>query len=80
MRDHQPNQEVFQRVNLFLDRAMSQEDELIFRNELDSNPVANEVLQHEQNFRDLLKNSVNRRKASPALIQSIKDKIRMAPV
>ena len=80
MRDQQPNSDVFQRVNLFLDRAMTQEDEVSFRNEMNQNPAVSEALHHEQSFRDLLKNSVNRRKASPALIQSIKDKIRKAPM
>jgi hypothetical protein len=80
MRDHQPNQDLFQRVNLYLDRAMSQEDEVNFQQELSKNPAVTEALLNEQSFRDLLKNSVYRRKASPALIQSIKDKIRKAPM
>ena len=79
MRDHQPNQEMFQRVNLYLDRAMSQEDEVNFRQDMSANPSITEAFNHEQSFRDLLKNSVNRRKALPALIQSIKDNIRKAP-
>ena len=80
MRDHQPNQELFQRINLYLDRAMTQEDEVDFKHEISNNPAITEALNHEQNFRDLLKNSVHRRKASPMLIQSIKDKIRKAPM
>ena len=80
MRDHQPNQELFQRVNLYLDRAMNQEDQVNFQQEISINPAATEALNHEQNFRDLLKNSVHRRKASPMLIQSIKDKIRKVPM
>ena len=80
MRDHQPNPDLFQKVNLFLDRAMTQEDEVSFRYEMHNNPAVTEALHHEQSFRDLLKNSVNRRKASPSLIQSIKDNIRKAPM
>jgi hypothetical protein len=80
MRDHKPNQDVFQRVNLYLDRAMTQEDAVNFQQEISKNPAMTEALQHEQNFRDLLKNNVQRRKASPMLIQSIKDKIRTAPM
>ena len=67
MRDHQPNPDLFQKVNLFLDRAMTQEDEVSFRHEMHNNPAVTEALHHEQSFRDLLKNSVNRRKASPSL-------------
>lgn len=80
MRDHQPNPDLFQKVNLYLDRAMTQEDEVSFRHEMHNNPAVTEALHHEQSFRDLLKNSVNRRKASPSLIQSIKDNIRKAPM
>ena len=80
MRDHQPNSDLFQRVNLYLDRAMTQDDEVSFRNEMNQNPAVIEAMNHEQSFRDLLKNSVNRRKASPTLIQNIKDKIRKSPV
>jgi hypothetical protein len=80
MRDHKPNQDVFQRVNLYLDRAMTQEDAVNFQQEVSKNPAMTEALQHEQNFRDLLKNNLQRRKASPMLIQSIKDKIRTAPM
>lgn len=79
MRDHQPNSDLFQRVNLYLDRAMTQDDEVSFRNEMNQNPAVIEAMNHEQSFRDLLKNSVNRRKASPTLIQNIKDKIRKSP-
>jgi hypothetical protein len=80
MRDHKPNQDVFQRVNLYLDRAMTQEDAVNFQQEVSKNPAMTEALQHEQNFRDLLKNNLQRRKASPMLIQSIKDKIRTVPM
>lgn len=79
MREQQPNSEVFQRVNLFLDRAMTQEDVSRFKQEVTHNPAVTVALQEEQLFRDLLKNSVSRRKASPALIQNIKDSIRQMP-
>lgn len=79
MRDHQPSSDLFQRVNLYLDRAMTQEDEVTFQRELTQNPAISDALMQEQSFRDLLKNSVNRRKASPMLIQSIKDNIRKTP-
>jgi hypothetical protein len=58
---------------------MTQDDEVSFRKEMNQNPAVIEAMNHEQSFRDLLKNSVNRRKASPTLIQNIKDKIRKSP-
>jgi hypothetical protein len=75
----QLNEDVLQSVNLYLDGAMTQEAAASFRTELHSNPAVTEAFHHEQSFRDLLKNSVHRRKASPMLIQNIKDKIRTAP-
>jgi hypothetical protein len=75
----QLNDDVLQSVNLFLDGAMTQEAAANFRTEINRNPAVTEALHHEQSFRDLLKNSVHRRKASPMLIQNIKDKIRTAP-
>ena len=75
----QSNDNVLQRVNLYLDGAMNQEAADNFRSDLNKNPVIVEAFQHEQSFRDLLKNSVHRRTASPNLIQNIKDKIRTAP-
>ena len=80
MREHQQsNDDVLKRVNLFLDREMNQEAAAHFRSEMNQNPAVHEALLHEQSFRDLLKNSVHRRKVSPNLIQNIKDKIRTAP-
>jgi hypothetical protein len=80
MREHQQIQnDVYQRVNLFLDGRMSPEEMNNFRAEMNHNPAVTEALHNEQSFRDLLRNSVHRRKASSELIQSIKDKIRTAP-
>ena len=76
---HHPNEDVFQRVNLYLDGRMSQLEATSFRSDMNQNPAITEALNHEQSFRDLLKNSVHRRKVSSDLIQNIKDKIRTAP-
>jgi hypothetical protein len=58
---------------------MSPDEMSNFRSEMRQNPAVTEAMNHEQSFRDLLKNSVHRRRASSELIQSIKDKIRTAP-
>jgi hypothetical protein len=80
MREHQQlNDDVFQNVNLYLDGALTQDAADRFRREMTLNPAVSDALHHEQSFRDLLKNSVHRRKASPILIQNIKDRIRTAP-
>ncbi len=74
-----PNEDVFQRVNLYLDGRLSQTEVSTFRTDMNQNPAITEALSHEQSFRDLLKNSVHRRTVSSDLIQNIKDKIRTAP-
>ena len=81
MRDHQPpqQQEFFSRVNMYLDRALSREDEQAFLQEVKHNQGATDALHSEQSFRELIRNNVPRHKASPDLIQVIKEKIRKAP-
>ena len=74
-----PNDDVFQRVNLYLDGRMSQTEVRSFRTDMNQNAAITEALNHEKSFRDLLKNSIHRRKVSSDLIQNIKDKIRTAP-
>lgn len=79
MRNQQNYQDLFQRVNMYLDNALTPEAERELLMEIKSNPNYLEVLNKEQSFRDFIKSRIHRRKASPALIQSIKDKIRIAP-
>ena len=80
MREPQPaSNDVFQRVNMYLDGRMTNSELTSFREDISHNPAVNEALTHEQSFRDLLKNSANRRRVSSDMIQSIKDKIRTPP-
>jgi hypothetical protein len=79
MRDSKQQPETNRRVSMFLDRALSQEDESRFLQEAKHDPALQVALNQEQSFRQLIRNGVHRRKASTALIQSIKDKIRTAP-
>jgi hypothetical protein len=67
------------RASMFLDRALSKEDASLFLQEAQQNPALQTALKQEESFRSLIRNGVHRRKASTALIQSIKDKIRTAP-
>ncbi len=79
MRYHQPQQEFFNRVSMYLDRALDAEDEKTFLQDVKHNPNFNDALDSERSFRELIRNSVVRHKASPDLIQTIKEKIRTAP-
>ncbi len=71
---------LFQRVNLYLDDAMTNDDVTRFRLEMISNPSIHQAVEEEQRFRSFLRSNVNRRSASPALIKTIKDKIRKVSV
>jgi hypothetical protein len=76
MGNPQNYQALVDRVNMYLDNELSKEAERELLKELKMNPIYREVLCKEQSFRDFIKSKVERRKISPSLIQSIKDKIR----
>ena len=74
----QNRQELFKKVNMYLDNELSLEAERELLKDLQSNPEFLELLSKEKSFREFIKSRVHRRKVSPALIQSIKEKIRIA--
>ncbi len=81
MRNDQNYRDLVQKVMLYLDNELSESAERELLKELRSNPAYMELLDQEQSFRELIKNKLQRRKPSPALVQSIKDKIKIvAPV
>jgi hypothetical protein len=71
---------LFQRVNLYLDDAMTHEDVTRFRNDINCNPSVHQAVEEEKKFRTFLRDNVCRRTASPTLIKMIKDKIRKVSV
>lgn len=71
---------LFQRVNLYLDDAMTHDDVTRFHSDMKNNPSIHQAVEEEQRFRSFLRSNVNRRTASPALIKTIKDKIRRVSV
>lgn len=77
---HFKQQEIFQKVSLFLDNALSQEEQVALQQELDSNPACLEMLNKEQSFREFVKSRIHRRSATPTLIQSIREKAGIAPL
>lgn len=77
MKTHATNQqELTRRMSMFLDNELSKEAELELIKEIQQNPSFKELLSKEKSFREFLKSRVTRRPVSPALIDSIKDKIR----
>lgn len=69
-------QELVQKMTMYLDKELSTQAEKDFLVEINENPSYVEILSKERTFRDFIKSRIQRRKVSPALIQSIKEKIR----
>ena len=69
-------QELVQKVTLYLDNALTKEEERTLLQEIQQNPEYYKLLSKEKSFRDFLKSRIQRRKVSPALIDSIKNKIK----
>ena len=80
MRNQQSYRDLVAKVTMYLDNELTKDAERELLREIKSNPAYLEVLSKERSFRDFIKSRVHRRKVSPALIQSIKQKIRVAPV
>ncbi len=64
------------RIMLYLDNELSKQEERELLMEMRQNPECKALLSQEKSFREFIRNKVNRRKVSPTLISSIKDKIR----
>lgn len=70
------NSEDFRRrLMLYLDGALTREETREFLAEIQQSPECLGILQQEKSFRELLKNKLNRRPASSALVESIKSKL-----
>lgn len=64
---------------MYLDNELNENAERELLREIKDNPSYLKVLSQEQSFREFIKSKIHRRKPSPALIQSIKEKIRLSP-
>lgn len=64
-------------VDLYLDNALSLEESKQVINEAESNPEFGRLLKSESNFRNLLKNKVQRSTCSDSLINNIKNRIKL---
>jgi len=75
MKNQKNLQELFKRVNMYLDGELSKEEETQLLREIQTTPGYMAVLSKEKHFRDFIKSKLQRRKVSPALIQNIKNNI-----
>lgn len=72
-------QELYKQVSMYLDNELSAEEQTTLMHEINTNPTYLEILSKEQQFREFVKSRIHRRSASPALIQAIREKVRIAP-
>ncbi len=76
---NQNQKDFLRKVSMYLDGALNKEEERNLLFEIKKSPELLEKYKMEKSFREFLRSKVNRRSVSPALIQNIKDKIRVAP-
>ena len=70
------HQDLVRKVTMYLDNELPKDAERDLLREIQTNPAYMEILGKERSFREFIKSRVQRKKVSPALIQSIKDKIK----
>lgn len=63
------------KINLYLDNALTEKEELELLQEIQTNPAYAQMLNQERSFRDFIKAKITRRTPSPALIETIKQRI-----
>lgn len=69
---------ITQRVMLYLDGELSNKEERELLTEIQSSPDLLERFSMEKSFREFIRSKISRRTVSPALVESIKSKIRTA--
>ena len=70
-------QDLVKKVTMYLDNALPREEERQLLKEIQADPNYMELLKREKSFKDFIKRKVQRRHVSPALVKSIKDRIRI---
>ena len=79
MKNSKDYKDLVRKVTMYLDNALSKEAERELLREIKSNPNYMELLHKEKSFREFVKSRVQRRTVSPALVQSIKERIKITP-
>ena len=76
MNNFQTGMDFNQRLNLLLDNQLTPDMEREMLEEIKTNKKYRTLLSQEKSFRDFVKSRIHRKKVSPSLVQSIKEKIR----
>ena len=79
MKNSPSYQDLVKKVTMYLDNELTKEAERDLLKEIKQNPAYLQLLHKEQSFREFIKSRVQRRAVSPALIQSIKERIKISP-
>lgn len=75
MKNFQNSQDFITRMNLLLDNELTPDAEREMLEEIKNNPQYRDLLSREQSFREFIRSRIHRKKVSPSLINSIKEKI-----
>lgn len=71
------NGTLMNRVAMYLDNELTKQEERDLLLEIKTNPQLMEFFNKEKSFREFIRNKVQRRQVSPALVQNIKEKIQL---
>jgi hypothetical protein len=69
--------DIQKKINLYLDQALNDEDQLKMMEQVKANPDYPQMINQERNFRTFLKNKVHRSPVSSELIQKIINKVKL---
>ena len=69
--------EIQKKINLYLDKALNEDDQMKMMKEYNSDPSFPQMINKERNFRTLLKNKLERSTVSTDLIQSIINRVKL---
>lgn len=76
--NNQGSDDFRRRMTLYLDGALTKQEEREFLGGIRKSPECLAQLQKEQSFREFLKKKVSRKNVSPALVKSIKSKLNIS--
>ncbi len=77
MENLQKSNEIQKRVTLYFDNALGESERRDLLKQVDLDPKCSKIFNKEKNFREFIKNNVQRPAVSSDLIQNIKAKIRL---
>ena len=77
MKERNQMHDFHQRVSLYFDNALSEEDQRDLMNLVNNDPRCSKVFNKEKSFREFIKTNVKRPQVSSDFIQAIRDKIRV---